>query len=205
MEHIIIGISGPSASGKSLLSNTIVNEMGSDQVAVISEDLYYKDLSHLPIEEREQVNFDHPESIDHNKLTHDLLELKDQKNIHINKYDYSSHTKLETKILINSHKILVLEGILIFAIQDILDLLDIKIYVDTPLDICLCRRIKRDIMNRQRTVLKVIEQYEKTVRPMYTKFIEPYKRYSDIIVPSGGENRIAIELIKSKIKAILGE
>ncbi len=202
---IIVGISGASASGKSLLSNTIVNELDSKRVIVISEDSYYKDLSHLPIEERAKFNFDHPNSLDHELLTQQLAEIKEGKTVYIPTYDFSQHSRAEKtrKISGGDHAIIVLEGILLFSNQTLRESMDIRIFMDTPLDICLIRRLKRDIEERGRTITNILDQYMQTVRPMYFQFIEPSKRYADIIVPRGGQNRIAIDMIKAKMRELL--
>ena len=200
---IIIGISGPSASGKSLLANTIVNEMGSDEVVVISEDSYYKDLTGLTIEERAKVNFDHPDALDHELLRQHLESLQQGKTIEVPIYDHSKHRRKEQTRRIGKHHIIVLEGILLFVEPALRDIMDIKIFMDTALDICLVRRIKRDMIERDRTLESVVDQYHKTVRPMYFQFIEPSKRHADMIVPRGGENRIAIDMIKAKMRELL--
>jgi uridine kinase len=202
---IIIGISGPSASGKSLLANTIVNEMGSNEVTVISEDSYYKDLEHLSLTERAQVNFDHPNALDHTLLCEHLLELQNGKTIEVPIYDHTQHRRKEETRRVGKHHIIVLEGILLFVEKRLRDIMDIKIFMDTSLDICLLRRLKRDIVERARTLDSVMDQYHATVRPMYFQFIEPSKRYADIIVPRGGENRIAIDMIKAKMRELLIE
>ena len=200
---IIIGISGASASGKSLLANTIISELGSDQVVVISEDSYYKDNHHLPFSEREKINYDHPDAFDHSLLCQHLTQLQAGCSVEVPIYNHTTHGR-ETSIRpVGPHAIIVLEGILLFVDRDLRNLMDIRIYMDTPLDICLTRRLKRDVVERGRSVDSVLEQYEKTVRPMYLQFIEPSKRYADIIVPRGGENRIAIDLIKAKMRELL--
>lgn len=199
----IIGISGPSASGKSLLANTIVSELGTNQVQVISEDSYYKDLRHLPMDERAKVNFDHPESLDHELLANHLEALLRDEMIQVPIYDHAQHIRSDEFREVGKHKIIVLEGILLFATQKLRELMDIKIFMDTALDICLIRRLKRDVEERNRTIESVIDQYTATVRPMYLQFIEPSKRYADIIVPRGGENRIAIDMIKAKMRETL--
>lgn len=204
-EVMIIGISGPSASGKSLLANTIVNELGSCQVAVISEDSYYKDLSHLPFEERCKVNFDHPDSLDHDLMRQHLELLRQGKCIQQPMYDHKEHARRSETREVGEHRIIVLEGILLFVEPELRELMDICIFMDTALDICLMRRLKRDLVERGRSVDSVLNQYVNTVRPMYLQFIEPSKRYADIIVPRGGENRIAIEMIKAKMRELLNE
>lgn len=200
---MIIGIAGPSASGKSLLANTIVNELGSDQVVVISEDAYYKDNSHLPFQEREQINYDHPDSFDHELLCDHLNSLQQGTAVDIPIYSHSKHLRLPETRHIGRHTIVVLEGILLFTEKMLRELMDIRIFMSTPLDVCLTRRLMRDVVERQRSFESVIRQYEATVRPMYLQFIEPSSRYADIIVPRGGENRIAIDMIKAKMRELL--
>lgn len=201
---IIIGISGASASGKSLLANTIVNELGSNQVVVISEDSYYKDHSNIPFEERAHINYDHPNSLDHELLYQHLLQLQEGKSVEVPIYNHSQHLRDPQTRTIGQHTIIVLEGILLFAEPQLRELMDIRIFMETALDICLIRRLKRDVKERGRTLDAVLKQYDETVRPMYLQFIEPSKRYADIIVPRGGGNRIAIDMIKAKMRELLG-
>jgi len=200
---IIIGISGASASGKTLLAKTIVDELGSRHVAVISEDAYYKDMSHLPLEERVNLNFDHPDALDHELLTQHLDILQNGGSIDQPVYDHANHQRKSETHTIGKHAIVVLEGILLFVDPEMRQRMDIRIFMDTPLDVCLIRRLKRDIVERKRTIDSVITQYESTVRPMYMQFIEPSKKYADLIVPRGGENRIAIDMIKAKMRELL--
>jgi uridine kinase len=202
---IIIGISGPSASGKSLLANTIVKEIGSTEVTVISEDSYYKDLAHMSLDERAKVNFDHPNALDHELLFQHLTDLQNGKQIEVPIYDHTKHGRKEETRTVGKHQIIVLEGILLFVGKALREIMDIKIFMDTALDICLLRRLSRDIVERARTLESVMEQYHRTVRPMYFQFIEPSKRYADMIVPRGGENRIAIDMIKAKMRELLLE
>jgi uridine kinase len=201
---IVIGIAGASGSGKSLLAKTIVDEIGSDRVVVISEDSYYKDLTHLSIEERARVNFDHPDAFDHALLTAQLKALREGQNIHVPIYDFVNHTRTKNTTLITSDKtIVVLEGILLFVDSALRKLMNIRIYVDTALDIAFIRRLQRDVLERGRSMESVIQQYQTTVRPMFVKYVEPSKRHADIIVPHGGKNRIAIEMIQAKMKELL--
>lgn len=202
---IIIGISGPSASGKSLLANTIVSELGSSQVAVISEDAYYKDNSHLPMSEREKINYDHPEAFDHALLCQHLQQLQQGEAVDIPIYSHSQHLRLSETRHIGERAIIVLEGILLFTDKQLRELMDIRIFMSTPLDVCLLRRLKRDVVERHRSFESVVHQYETTVRPMYLQFIEPSSRYADLIVPRGGENRIAIDMIKAKMRELLAD
>lgn len=200
---IIIGISGASASGKSLLANTIVNELGSDQVVIISEDAYYKDHSNLPFEERAKVNYDHPEAFDHELLYRHLLDLQQGKPVDVPIYNHSLHIREQETRRIGKHTIIVLEGILLFVEPKLRELMDIRIFMETALDICLIRRLKRDMKERGRSLDSVLKQYDETVRPMYLQFIDPSKRYADLIVPRGGGNRIAIDMIKAKMRELL--
>jgi uridine kinase len=200
---IIIGIAGASASGKSLLANTIVNELGTDQVVVISEDSYYKDHSNIPFEERTKINYDHPNSMDHELLYTHLQQLQDGQTVNIPIYNHSQHIREEETRKIGQHVIIVLEGILLFVEPKLRELMDIRIFMETALDVCLIRRLKRDIKERGRNLDNVLKQYEETVRPMYLQFIEPTKRYADLIVPRGGGNRIAIDMIQAKMRELL--
>ena len=200
---VIIGVAGASGSGKSLLASTIVSELGSSQVAVISEDAYYKDLGDMPMNQREQRNYDHPESMDHEMMAEHLTVLKAGGSVEVPTYDYSSHSRTTQTRIVGNHTIIVLEGILLFTDEKLRDLMDIRIFVDTPMDICLIRRLTRDLVERGRSVESILTQYQNTVRPMYLQFIEPSKRYADIIVPRGGKNRIAIDIIKAKMNQLL--
>jgi len=204
-QTIIIGVSGPSASGKSLLATTIYKEIGSDQVVVISEDSYYKDQSSLSMEERAQLNYDHPDAFEHDLLVKHLKELKKGKTVQIPIYDFKEHIRSSQTREVGRHRIIVLEGIMLFVEKKLREALDIQIFMDTPLDICLLRRVKRDVIKRKRTIESVLDQYQNTVRPMYLQFIEPSKRYADLIVPRGGENRIAIDMIQAKMRELLGQ
>tara|TARA_R110000868_G_scaffold410505_4_gene698851 strand:- start:97601 stop:98224 length:624 start_codon:yes stop_codon:yes gene_type:complete len=205
MSHntIFIGIAGPTASGKTLLAKTIVEELGSDQVMIISEDSYYKDLVHLPIEERAKVNFDHPDAFDHDLLREQMEQLQQGKTVQVPLYDHSQHIRKAETCAVGNHTIVVIEGILLLSEPKIRELLDISLFMDTALDLCLLRRVSRDVKERARTLECVLKQYEQTVRPMYYQFIEPAKRHADIIVPHGGKNRIAIEVIKAKMRELL--
>jgi uridine kinase len=197
---MIIGIAGASSSGKTLLANTIVSELSSNQVAVISEDSYYKEHHGLTNEQLEQINYDHPDSLDHALLCDHLRDLMQGKDIAVPIYDFTTHKRLSQVRKVGNHTIIILEGILVFAVPELRDLMDIRIFMETPMDICLLRRLKRDISERGRNIDSVLDQYQTTVRPMFLQFIEPSKRYADIIVPHGGANRIAIDIIKAKMR-----
>lgn len=200
---IIIGIAGASGSGKSLLANSIVRDLGSDKVAVISEDSYYKDHSDIPFDERAKINYDHPDSLDHDLMFKHLLMLLKGETIEVPLYNHSLHVREKQSRTVGEHSIIVIEGILLFVEKQIRDLMDIRIFMDTPLDICLIRRLRRDIEERSRTIDSVLRQYEETVRPMYLQFVEPSKRLADLIVPRGGGNRIAIDMIQAKMRELL--
>ena len=200
---IIIGIAGPTASGKSLLANTIIKELGSDQVIVIPEDSYYKHRPDISLEERANINYDHPDAFDHDLLIEHLKKLQKWESVDVPQYDFAIHQRKNETRRIGKSRIIVLEGILLFAEQPLREIMDIRIFMDTALDICLLRRLRRDIVERGRSLESVLSQYQKTVRPMYLQFVEPSKRYSDVIVPRGGENRIAIDMIKAKMRELL--
>ncbi len=202
---ILIGIAGASGSGKTLVAQTIYDALGSDNVVIMQEDSYYKDLSHLPIEERAKINFDHPDAFDHDLLAEHLKKLLRGEVIEHPIYDYTIHSRKKETRRVGPHQIIIAEGILILAMPELRELMDIKIFIDTPPDICLIRRLKRDIHERGRSVDSVLKQYQETVRPMYLRFVEPSKRYADIIVPHGGKNVIAIDILISKIEKLLKE
>ena len=204
---VIIGIAGASASGKSLISHTIfkelVEELGADQIGVITEDSYYKDQSHLLLEERVKTNYDHPSAFDHALLCQHLTMLLKGEQVEIPTYSYSEHTRVSDTRPFSPKRIIILEGILLLSEPHLRDLMDVSIFMDTPLDICLIRRLVRDVQERGRTMESVLKQYQNTVRPMFLQFIEPSKQYADVIVPRGGRNRIAIDMLKARILHML--
>jgi uridine kinase len=202
---ILIGISGASGSGKTLVAENIFKNLGSDNVVIIQEDSYYKDLSSIPFDERTGRNFDHPDAFDHQLLAFHMKELLSGKAIGHPIYDYKTHSRKKETTIVGPHKIIVLEGILILNESAIRDLMDIKVFIDTAPDICFIRRLKRDINERGRDVNSVITQYMETVRPMYFQFIEPAKRHADIIIPQGGKNVVAVDILTTKIKSLLEE
>jgi uridine kinase len=203
--HILIGIAGGSGSGKTLVAKRIFDELGSDKVIIIQQDSYYKDLSHLTLEERKKQNFDHPDAFDQQFLISQLKDLLRGKSIDQPVYDYKIHSRKKETRRIGEHVIIVLEGILILHDPELRSLMDIKVYVDTDDDVRLIRRIRRDVTERSRSLDSILEQYENSVRPMQLQFVEPTKRYADIIIPEGGYNLVAIDLLKTKIKALLAE
>lgn len=202
---ILIGITGGSGSGKTLVTKRIYDELGSDKVTIIQQDSYYKEMAHLSLEERKQQNFDHPDAFDHKLLFDHLIELLSGHDIEIPLYDYKNHSRKKETQQLTDNVVIVLEGILILHYPEIRNILDIKVYVDTADDVRLIRRIKRDVQERNRSLDSILAQYENSVRPMHLQFVEPTKRYADIIIPEGGYNVIAIDLLKTKIKALLNE
>jgi uridine kinase len=202
---ILIGVAGGSGSGKTLVVQHMIEQLGSDRVVVLQQDSYYKDSSHLPFEERAKQNFDHPDAIDSDLLIQHVEELLNGWTVDIPIYDFTTHTRRAETRRAGPHDIIVLEGILILDNPRLRSLMDIKVYVDTDPDIRFIRRLKRDTAERGRTMQSVVEQYEKSVRPMHLQFVEPTKRYADIIVPEGGYNWVAIDLLKTKIAALLRE
>ncbi|MBU2711419.1 uridine kinase [Zooshikella harenae] len=200
---ILVGIAGASASGKSLLAQTLAKELPSKHLVVISEDSYYKDQSHLTMEERVKTNYDHPRSLDHGLLIQHMQELKKGNSVQVPVYDYSIHNRRTETRTVQPTKVVIIEGILLLATPELREEFDLRFYMDTPLDICLLRRLQRDIISRGRDISMVISQYQETVRPMYLRFIEPSRQYADLIIPHGGKNRIAIDLIKTKIHSLI--
>ena len=204
---IFIAIVGASASGKSLLARTIVDELidevGSDQIGVINEDYYYRAQDHLSMEERIKTNYDHPSSLDHDLLQQHLTQLQNGEAVELPQYCYKTHTRLAETLPMAPKRVIVLEGILLLSNPALRELFHASVYMDAPLDICLIRRLLRDVEERGRTMDSVLTQYKRTVRPMFMQFIEPSKAHADIIVPRGGKNRFAIEMLKSEITRLL--
>ncbi|SFD18768.1 uridine kinase [Pseudoalteromonas denitrificans] len=207
MTRTIIAIAGASASGKSLFSQTIynelVNELEPGAIAILEEDAYYRDQSHLPFDHRTQTNYDHPDAFEHELMCEHLMQLRAGNSVDVPIYDYAQHTRSDQTRRINPAKVIIVEGILLLSDDKLREEFNIKVFIDTPLDICLMRRMQRDIEERGRSLQSVIEQYQATVRPMFYQFIEPSKQNSDLVVTRGGKNRVAIDLIKSKITQIL--
>lgn len=202
----VIAIAGASASGKSLFAQTIyqelLSELGPNGISIIKEDSYYREQSHLNMSERIQTNYDHPNAFEHELLCAQLTTLISQKNIDCPVYCYKTHTRTQASITVKPTKIILVEGILLLSNPQLRDCFDIKVYIDTPLDICLIRRIKRDTKERERSLQSITSQYLTTVRPMYHQFIEPSKTWADLIVTRGGKNRMAIEVLKAKIRQL---
>ncbi|WP_265459340.1 uridine kinase [Enterococcus sp. HY326] len=202
---IIIGVTGGSGSGKTSVSRSIYNNFPNHSIMMLEQDSYYKDQSHLAFEERLKTNYDHPFAFDTDLLIEHLSKLLSYQTIEKPVYDYVNHTRSQEVIIQEPKEVIILEGILILEDERLRDLMDIKLYVDTDDDIRIIRRIKRDMDERGRTLDSVIEQYLSVVKPMYHMFIEPTKRYADVIVPEGGENAVAIDLINTKVEKVLTE
>lgn len=208
-KNTIIAIAGASASGKSLFASTVyqelVAELGGERIAILSEDAYYRDQSHLSFEQRTLTNYDHPAAFEHELLASHLNSLRNGKAIQMPQYSYKIHTRTEETITVQPAKVILVEGILLLTDEQLREQFDITVFMDTPLDVCLLRRIKRDLEDRGRSLSSVTEQYENSVRPAFFEFIAPSKQYADLVVTRGGKNQIAIDIIKAKIRQLLAE
>ncbi|MDB2373512.1 uridine kinase [Psychrosphaera haliotis] len=207
MKTTILAITGASASGKTLLTATIfeelAQELGSDQISFISEDAYYRNQDHLEMSVREKTNYDHPEAFEHDLLIEHLRDLKLGKAVEMPQYCYKTHTRLKETTPVQPAQVILIEGIMLLTHPELYSEFDIKVFMDTPPEICLVRRLERDIKQRGRSFDSVIKQYLTTVRPMYQAFIAPSKQVADLIVTNGGKNRIAIDVLKAQIKQLL--
>ncbi len=202
LKPIIIGIAGGTGSGKSTLAENIRKEFDKD-ITMISHDCYYKDRSNLPFEERLNINYDHPDSMETNLLIEHLKELKKGHTIYRPQYSFVEHKREKETVEVVPKKVIILDGILIFENKELRDMMDIKIFVDTDSDIRFIRRLLRDVEERGRTFYSVISQYCTTVKPMHEEFVEPSKKFADIIVPEGGQNAVALNMIIEKIRSIM--
>ena len=200
---ILIGITGGTGSGKSTIADALYSNFSKDRITMIQQDMYYKDQSHLSMEERVKTNYDHPMAFDNDLLVEHLQKLIKGEALEKPRYDFTIHNRAKDTTTVEPREIIIVEGILILEDERIRDLLDIKVYVDTDADIRILRRLVRDIDERGRTVESVIDQYLKMVRPMHMEFTEPTKRYADIIIPEGGHNYVAIDILMAKIRDIL--
>jgi len=202
-ERIIVGVAGGTGSGKTTVSQAILDRVGRDRIAYLQHDSYYRDRSSLPLEERAKANFDHPDALDSELLAQHLASLKAGQAVEVPVYDFTTHTRKTRTVAVAPRKVILVEGILIFAERALRELMDIKVFVDTDADIRFIRRLQRDITERGRTVESVIRQYTETVRPMHLEFVEPSKRYADVIVPEGGFNLTAIDMIVARVKDMI--
>lgn len=202
---VVIGVAGGSGSGKTSVTRSICQRFSDKTILVIEQDYYYKNQSHLPFEERLNTNYDHPLAFDNDLLIKHLHELMENKSIDKPVYDYKIHTRSKEVIQVDPKEVIILEGILILEDPRLVDLMDIKVFVDTDADVRIIRRLMRDIKERGRTLDSVIDQYVNNVRPMHLQFVEPTKRYADIIIPEGGKNHVAIDIMATKIEHILSK
>jgi uridine kinase len=203
MKPIIIGVAGGTASGKTTVSDAILERVGRDRIAYIQHDSYYRDLSHLPLDERRQLNFDHPDALETELLVAHLRQLQAQEPIEVPIYDFATYQRSHQVRRVGPCRVILVEGILILVDRELREMMDIRLYVDTDADLRFIRRLQRDIRDRNRTMESVIQQYLTTVRPMHLEFVEPSKRYADVIIPAGGFNKTAIEMIVARIEGML--
>lgn len=203
MKSIVIGVAGGSGSGKTTVAQNILSQVGSDKVTYISHDFYYKDAGHLPLAERQKLNCDHPDAIDNDLLIDHIKELKMGKPVEVPIYDFKTYLRSNKTQSMLPQRVILIDGILIFADPKLRELMDVKIFVDTDADLRFIRRLQRDIIERGRTPELVVTQYLSTVRPMHLEFVEPSKRYADVIVPEGGFNQVATKMIAARIRILL--
>jgi len=202
-KRIVIGVAGGTGSGKTTVSQAILDRVGIDQIAYLQHDSYYRDRSQVPPDERVKTNFDHPDALESELLAHHLASLKAGQAIQVPVYDFTTHTRKARTVTVEPRKVILVEGILIFAEKALRELMDIKVFVDTDSDVRFIRRLQRDITERRRTMESVIRQYTETVRPMHLEFVEPSKRYADVIIPEGGFNLAAIDMLVAKVNAMI--
>jgi uridine kinase len=200
---LVIGIAGGSGSGKTTVAQEILQRVGPDRIAFLQHDSYYKDLSGLPPTQRAEVNFDHPNSLETELLIEHIACLRDGKPAEVPIYDFSNHSRTNRTFTVQPRRVILVEGILIFTEKALRDMFDVKIFVDTDSDIRFIRRLERDIAERGRTTESVIKQYQSTVRPMHLEFVEPSKRYADVIIPEGGHNAAALDMVVARVDALL--
>ncbi len=201
---VVIGIAGGSGSGKSTVLRTIVEAFGPERIAVLDHDAYYKDLAHLPPKIRTEFNFDHPDALETGLMARHLDALLAGETIEKPRYDFVNHSRLADTNTVKPRPVVIVEGILVLAEPELVERMDIKLFVDTADDIRLIRRLRRDIEERGRSATSVIDQYERTVRPMHLEFVEPSKRLADVILPRGGHNQVATEMVMARIETLLG-
>jgi uridine kinase len=199
----VIGIAGGSGSGKTTVANVVIQRVGAENIAYIPHDAYYKELGHLPPNQRAQINFDHPDSLENELMIQHIQALREYQPVALPVYDFSTDSRTDKIIEVKPQRIIIVEGILLFAVPDLRKMFDLKIFVDTDPDIRLIRRLQRDISERGRSTESVINQYLSTVRPMHLEFVEPSKRYADVIIPEGGFNAAALDLVVARLEALL--
>jgi uridine kinase len=197
---MIIGICGGTGSGKTTIARAIVDAVGAENVVLVEQDSYYRNLADMPLDERQQANFDHPDSLETDMLVDNILRLKQGLRVEMPLYDFKTHTRSNRIEIIEPRPVVIVEGILMFAEPRVLELLDVKVFVDTPDDIRLLRRLRRDFSERGRTYERTMDQYERTIRPMHLEFVEPSKRHADIIIPEGGQTGVTVEVLCSVVR-----
>jgi uridine kinase len=200
---LVIGIAGGSGSGKTTVAQEILQRVGPDRIAFLQHDSYYKDLSGLPPAQRAEVNFDHPNSLETELLTQHIACLRDGKPVEVPIYDFSTHSRTTKTYTVQPRTVILVEGILIFTEAALRNMFDVKIFVDTDSDLRFIRRLERDLAERGRTTESVIKQYQLTVRPMHMEFVEPSKRYADVIIPEGGHNTAALDMVVARVESLL--
>jgi uridine kinase len=200
---VVIGIAGGTGSGKTTVANVILQRVGADHIALLPHDAYYKDLENLPRAQRDLVNFDHPDSLETDLLVRHIRELREWRAVDIPIYDFTTHARTRRTQHIDPQPVILVEGILIFHEPALRELFDVKIFVDTDADIRFIRRLQRDILERGRTVESVIRQYQTTVRPMHLEFVEASKRHADVIIPEGGLNTVAMDMVVARMESML--
>ncbi len=200
---VLVGVAGGTGSGKSTVVSEILRQLHTGDVAVIQHDSYYRDRSHLPEAQRSQINYDHPDALETSLLVRHLVELRSGQPVHVPCYDFATHTRTVQTELVRPCKVIVVEGILVLAECTLRQLFEIKIFVDTDADIRFIRRMERDIAERARTRESVVKQYMESVRPMHMEFVEPSKRYADVIIPDGGYNHVAVDMLMTKLRSII--
>jgi uridine kinase len=205
LQPITIGVAGGTGSGKTTVALKILERVGFDHITYVPHDAYYRDASTLPPAERARLNFDHPDSLDNDLLIRHLQDLQAGRPVEIPVYDFTTHSRTVETRHVAPHPVILVEGILIFADKQLRDLMDVKIFVDTDADIRFIRRLKRDIQERGRAVESVIAQYLNTVRPMHMEFVEPSKRFANVIIPEGGFNEVAIEMVAARLRAMVDQ
>ncbi|MFZ0546245.1 MAG: uridine kinase [Candidatus Promineifilaceae bacterium] len=200
---IVFGVAGGTASGKTTVATTILEAVGASKVAYLPHDAYYRDMSYLPLSERARLNYDHPDSLETELLIEHVKQLIDGNPVSVPIYDFTQHRRTAETFLVEPSPIILIDGILIFTNEELRELMDIKVYVDTDADVRFIRRLQRDMTERGRSLESVIDQYMRTVRLMHQEFVEPSKRYADIIIPFGGLNRVATEMVVAQLMVML--
>lgn len=200
---IVFGVAGGTASGKTTVAEAVLEAVGASQVAYVPHDAYYRDMSHLPLSERARLNYDHPDSLETELLIAHIEELLAGRAIHVPVYDFTVHRRREETRLVEPSPVILIDGILIFTSRPLRELMDIKLFVDTDPDIRFIRRMERDMAERGRSLASIVKQYLETVRPMHMEFVEPSKRHADVIIPHGGWNRVAMEMVVARLVTLI--